>query len=427
MSIKLNEIKTEFAKYILPKDKWILDVVLHVPIGNALVDGDPIWTMVVAPSSGGKSTILGPLSGIDLVYFLDDLTEKTFLSGYKAGGKEMSLLKMIGSGVLVFSDFTAILSKNPTSAGEILGQLRLVYDGKFIKQTGTGKIEWKGKMGVIAAATPDVYSKLEESRSMGERFGYYCMEQPTDEEIAKKQAEIHISSFSLNAIMAPLFKEYYKSIRDFKEKHGVPNLNLTEDQKLRLRVATMFSVSAKATVHLNPKTQKVDRIPNKAGVGRDNRMSETSLKAYHLMDCYEADDINIPISEDRIQLMEKMNYSSVNRERRKILEILAEAIEPLSASKIGVRRGLGMEKESVEQHITPLHAVGIVQKIVGNPHTWEIRDVQIKEYIKRVSVGIDDYIPQSNDDFEEIKKLVYNQDMNITDNSDYGIFGEDDF
>ncbi len=406
---KLQDIKDEFANYIAMKDKWILDVIMHVHIGNSFIKREPIWTMIVAPSSGGKSTFLAPSIGIPIVHFLDDMTPNTLLSGFKGGkGGQTSLLNSIGSGILCFSDFTAILSKNEQAGGEIMGQLRLVYDGVFIKVTGTGKLKWEGKMGLLAAATPDVYSKLEEVRSMGERFGYYCMEQPTDDIIARKQSSVNMSSKDITKLMSPLYGDYFKGMADWVKLNGVPDLNMTDAQRERLWTATMFSVAAKSTVHVGFKTGKVDRIPNKAGVGRDNKMSQSSLHTYQLMDCYENDNKDLPLSDDRMALIEKQAYSSVSRERRKILEILANETNKLQASEVGVRRGLGMEKDAVELYLTPLHAVGLIQKSVqsGYGHTWYIADQNTKDFIKRVSVGIDDYIPQSNDNIESEISVV---------------------
>ena len=93
--MKLQDVKNEFEKYIVVKDKWILDVVLANMIGNLIIINDPVWTMIVAPSSGGKSTVIAPCVGVPSVYFVDDLTEKTLLSGFKVKGKETSFLKVI--------------------------------------------------------------------------------------------------------------------------------------------------------------------------------------------------------------------------------------------------------------------------------------------------------------------------------------------
>ncbi len=51
---KLADIKKEFEKYIVLKDPYAIDVILATLIGNALIQRDPLWLMIVAPSSGGN-------------------------------------------------------------------------------------------------------------------------------------------------------------------------------------------------------------------------------------------------------------------------------------------------------------------------------------------------------------------------------------
>lgn len=405
--MKIEQIKTEFEQYIVIKDRWILDVVLGTLIGNAFIHRDPLWTMITAPSSGGKSTVIAPCVGISSVFFVDDLTEKTLLSGYKTKdfktGKmvETSLLKVIGNGVMAFSDFTSILAKNANSRAEILTQFKLVFDRKITKYTGTGSSKWEGKIGFLGAATPDIYYQLEYARSMGERFTYYWMEQPTDAEIAEKQSKVHISSKDITDIMAPMFAAYCFGVRDWIDKNGLPELKMTDEQRAKVKEASMFCVKGKATVHTNFKTGKVDQIPNQAGVGRDNKVFDTWLQTLQLMDCYERDDPNYPLQDDRIELIRKFSYSSINRERRKVLEILAEADGELSASEIGTKNGLGLEKDSVEMYLAPLHAVGLIQKKAGHTHKWTIDDPKVKTFIMEVSDGIEDTIPTDKDSEED--------------------------
>lgn len=400
----MSEVKTEFEKYIVIKDQWILDIVLGTLVGNAFIQRDPVWSMIVAPSSGGKTTLIAPCAGVPSVFFVDDMTEKTLLSGYKVRGKEASLLKIIGSGIIAFSDFTSILSKNPVSKGEILTQLKLVYDRKITKYTGTGGIHWEGKIGFIGAATPDIYYHLESGRSMGERFLYYWMDQPTDEDVAQKQGTVDLSAKQITELMQEHYKAYIVGLKEWVEKNGVPELSMTKEQRMKVREASIFCVNGKATVHTNFKTGKVDQIPNKAGVGRDNKAFDTILHTLQLMDCYEADDKTLPVSDDRIKLVQKCAYSSINRERRKVLEILVSSSKELSASEIGTKNGLGLEKDSVEMYLAPLHAVGLVQKIAGNPHKWYIGDPATRDFIVEVSGTVVDIIPTSRDKPEEVEK-----------------------
>lgn len=406
--MKLSDIKTKFEEYLVLKDPWILDMVLGTIVGNSIITRDPVWTMITAKSSGGKTTMIKPAVLVPGVFFVDDMTEKTLLSGYKIKGKETSLLKVIGNGVLCFSDFTSILSKNPVSRGEILGQMKLIYDGEVKKRTGTGAVEWKGKIGFLGAATPDIYFHLEQGRSMGERFLYYWMDQPTDEEIADKQNEVNLSSQDIQDIMAPMYRQYCEDIREWTDRKGIPPLKLTAEQRQKVKEASIFCVNAKATVHTNFKTGKVDQIPNKAGVGRDNKMFDTLLHTFQLMDAFEHDDIAYPLSDERIRLIQKCAYSSVNRERRKILEILiANVNDPMTASQIGARSGLGLEKEAVEMYLSPLHAVGIVRKQANkNVFKWFIEDENMIRFIKDVSVTVDDKLPSVNEEVGELESSI---------------------
>lgn len=406
--MKLADIKQKFEEYIVIRDERIIEMVLVSLVGNLLIERDPVWLMVVAPSSGGKTTLLMPASGIQQVHFIDDLTEKTLLSGYKVKGKEMSLLKTIGSGILGFSDFTNILSKNPISRGEVLSQMKMVYDGNFTKRTGTGSIEWKGKMGFLGASTPDIYTYLESGRSMGERFIYYWMEQPTDDEIINKQQTVSMSSRDICDIMKELYAEYMHDIDAYVNKHGVPDLKMTDAQRYAVRRAAIFCVNGKATVHTDFKSGKPDSIPNKAGVGRDAKMFDTVLQTLQLMNCYEHGVIDLPVQDWMVEVVEKCAYSSINRERRKIIEVLVEHSDggAMTASEIGAREGIGLERESVEKYLTPMHAVGIVKKQTsGQKFKWYIDDEHTIDFIKRVSQRVVDNTPAAAIEVVEKKTI----------------------
>ena len=388
--MKLSDIKTKWEEFLVLKDHRTLDVIFATLIANRLIDLDPVWTIIVAQSSGGKSTLIAPVTDIPSCFAVDDMTEKTLLSGYKVGGKDNSLLRVIGNGMMIFSDFTSILSKKKESRGEILSQMKLVYDRKVTKYTGTGKSNWDGKIGVLAAATPDIYYHLEEGRSMGERFIYYWMDVPTDDEISRKQSTTTISAKEMTDIMKGYYREYFDGVKAWIDKNGVPTLKMTEAQRERLRQASMFCVSGKATVHTNFKSGKVDQIPHKASVGRDYKSFEAILLGLQVMNCYEHNDPTLGVQDWMIEILEKCGYSSINRERRAILEILAYSDKPLSASQIGASRGLGLEREGVMVYTNPLFAVGLIKRQVEskNNFKWFIEDEWTIEFIKRVSGSV---------------------------------------
>lgn len=387
----LKDIIAECQKYIILKDpERVFKVIMGNIISNVMLPGNPVWTTLIAPSSGGKTTLLAPLEALQICFFINDLTEKTLMSGYKVGGKEYSVLKLADRRVVIIPDFTTIITKNAQSKAEILGQLRQVYDGDFIKYTGTGKIAWKGKIGMLLGCTPSIYKELEGARAMGERFIYFNMQVPTDDEIADKIAQVGKSALEFKLIMEPLYKQYseglYKWMKDTKY---TPTLDLTADQTARIKFAAKFCVAAKATVSTDFKTGKVDSMPNKASLGRDYNTFLQALRGWQVMDAYEMQDATYTeVSEFNMYTIELHAYSSLSRERRKIMEILAGTTDKLSASEIGVREGFGLEKDAVEKYLSPLHSIGIVKKIPGKSgqaNRWYLDDPKQIEFIQEVS------------------------------------------
>ncbi len=157
-------------------------------------------------------------------------------------------------------------------------------------------------------------------------------------------------------------------------------------------------MNGKATVHTNFKTGKADQIPNKAGVGRDNKVFDSLLHALQLMDAAETGILDAGVTDDRIAMVEKCAYSSINRERRKILEILVDSDSQLTSGEIGTRPGLGLESDSVNQYLVPLHAVGLIRKKAGNPAKWWIEDEDTKDFVKTVSATVTDSTPTAKPD-----------------------------
>ena len=78
---------------------------------------------------------------------------------------------VVGNILCLVPDFTVMASMRREMRGEIMGQLRRIFDGQFEKKIGTAITKiWKGKMTMIAATTPviDKYTSID--ASLGERF-----------------------------------------------------------------------------------------------------------------------------------------------------------------------------------------------------------------------------------------------------------------
>lgn len=171
----IQEAWTNYVKhlneYFYSPDTEAVEIVLSVIASHFHKECDPIWLFIVGPSGGDKSSVcINTTLDIPNVHMQGIITAKTFLSGY-TGTANASLLHKIGSGILAFKDFTTFLSQGKEEQAQIQSQLREIYDGSFVKETGKGlPLKWKGKITVIAAVTPALEREWGARRDLGERF-----------------------------------------------------------------------------------------------------------------------------------------------------------------------------------------------------------------------------------------------------------------
>jgi hypothetical protein len=139
--------------------------------------GQPVWAMVVAPPGCGKTELINPLHGLANVHLIDSITPSTLISGRapepnKPKGKD-GLLERIGNdGMLFMPDFSTVLQGNREKREEIFAQLRRVYDGHFRKEFGIDGLntEWRGRLTVGVAVTPEVDRYTSVFGALGDRF-----------------------------------------------------------------------------------------------------------------------------------------------------------------------------------------------------------------------------------------------------------------
>ena len=196
-SCTLNDVINAFKKLLVFDDFSVIKIILATIIANR-IKVDPVWLFLIGPSSSGKTEFINSLDKVPGTYMLSIVTP--FLSGLRAGkGKEASLLKRLPKEfIFLQKDFTSILNMRAENRYEILAQLREIFDGKFVKETGEGTSRsWEGKAGFITGVTPEIENTIMTSTKFGDRFLYYRL--PPIDEIAAMQrvSEIFLSSDNL--------------------------------------------------------------------------------------------------------------------------------------------------------------------------------------------------------------------------------------
>jgi hypothetical protein len=262
----ITELKKVVHKHLYLEDDRIIDIILAVHIANRF-DADPIWMILIASPSGGKTETLGALDGHQDIYFLSTLTPSTFISGKNTGkGKPpASLLPKIDGKTLVFKDFTTILSMRSEHQVEILAQLREIYDGHFTKAFGTGAVfDWKGKIGFIAACTPIYDKHYGVIGSMGDRFLLYRSPKLNGERMGFAAQK----NVGKESIMRSELKEAYHHFLD--QFNDLENISFDHDETVNHQIIFLacFCAVARCPVDRNYRGDTIDYDPEPEGPAR---------------------------------------------------------------------------------------------------------------------------------------------------------------
>jgi hypothetical protein len=175
--ISFMELERIFNKWLLIPDKGILKFLLGFYCANKL-ERKALWAIVIAPSGGGKTEFLNSLLLLPDIEEISMLTSNTFLSGMP-GPADASLLPKLSGKIMLFKDWTTVLSMQKDEKAAIFSQFREIWDGGMKKVFGNGKQrEWKGKVSLLAASTQAVDLNQQQYTHLGERFVNYRLEMP---------------------------------------------------------------------------------------------------------------------------------------------------------------------------------------------------------------------------------------------------------
>jgi hypothetical protein len=146
-----------------------------------LLDGDPLWLLLVGSSGSGKTETIDPLDSLPYVHKAATLTEPALLSGSSKRDSEKGatggLLRQVGDfGIILAKDFGSVLSMHREGRGQTLAALREIADGSWVRPIGTagGRVlRWSGKCGLVGAVTPVIDRHYAVIGALGERFILY--------------------------------------------------------------------------------------------------------------------------------------------------------------------------------------------------------------------------------------------------------------
>jgi hypothetical protein len=184
-----------YRRYLHLPDPRVLYTLLGSAAAN-MIDGVPVWLMLVGGPSSGKTALLESLLELPQVFELESPSgEGSFLSGTKEKDRAKDAsggdLREIGAhGAWVMQDFTSsILSKHPVEQKTILNVLRQCSNGRWSRSVGSDggkKLHWQGRLGFFGGCTSLIETEQQQVASMGERWVYWRMDE--DETVSRAKA-----------------------------------------------------------------------------------------------------------------------------------------------------------------------------------------------------------------------------------------------
>lgn len=193
----LPDVLAAFDRWLYLEDKGIVLVVLGTVAAN-FMGGDPVWFMLVSASSSGKTEALNSILGLPHMHPAATMTVAALLSGTAKRERDAEarggLLRAIGDfGILVCKDFTSVLSMGRDARAELLGALREIYDGLWVRHVGVDggrTLSWEGKIGLLAGCTAAIDSHRGVMAQMGERFLLYRLPDVDARKQARKALDV---------------------------------------------------------------------------------------------------------------------------------------------------------------------------------------------------------------------------------------------
>ena len=287
--------------------------VVYAAVAAHRLAGQPVWLMLVAPPGSMKTELLEALGGLPSVHLVDRLTPNSFLSGQVARSHApASLLHRIGpDGILVFPDFSTVLSMSRNHRGAVLADMRRISDGALRRELGTAEHpserEWRGQLTFLVAATPDVDRHYSIFQTLGERFVMVRWHRPGGTEAALRamgQDRERVRQELRNAVAA-LFD-------------SLPEQQPALPEELQRRIAALaeFVVVARTHVPRDGRTKQMLYVPEPEASTRLAQQLCQLAKGSALLVGREL------VNDEDFCLVRRAGFDSIPATRRRILDAI---------------------------------------------------------------------------------------------------------
>lgn len=396
-----QDLHAELSKVLYIEDFNIVDTIIASTLANSQKIGDPVWLTLIGASSAGKSQYIRPLAKSNPGLFLqvDDLTSNTLISGN--GAAESLIFRIKEAGIISMDDLTVLMSKNAEDRNAILGQLRMIYDGRMTKASGKSKgegITWSGHCGFIAGSTPSIYRFFAEVADMGERFINYRMKDMDEDKAVDFVMRSGLSSRQMDEKIMHIYGQYHAALMPKVRETQIPIDDVTKAAIIEIAKA---GTKLRTPVVTDEREHFVSEFVVPEMPFRVMKQLNNLAKAFMVMHHAETGETVLPT--DLRTAIEWCGYSLADDKRRAYFKaLIGLERQGLKATARNISAYTGLHHTAVERGMSILSAIGVVKmneaddsKKENQTKTWTVTDYRLKEIVKRIdppkTVDKDDY------------------------------------
>lgn len=370
----IRDVKKELSTLLdLSNYDSAIDLTIATILAN-LMEGDPVWILLVGPPSVGKTEMIRSVENSVSTYFINRISPNTLTSGYTKTEYSDVITRIVKSTTFCVTDFGSFLSFHPADMPKVMQQFRDIYDGKIHTEYGNGKIvDWSGKVGFLGGITPEIERHTGFIGRLGDRFLYYRMAIPDD-----KRAEIAIRALDDNVHEEQLRKRIQHIASRFIDNLV---LHIKDADKveipayIRTKIANacdLFSRARTPIARMHDMEKTIEYKPEYEFVGRVARAFKVLIKAI----AYVRGKRTVDMEDYRVILA--ICHGSIPSLR---LEFLREAYRyycenpyaGIVTSKFSEK--IGKDSGTARFHLKNLLALGLVEidTDLKREHKWKMK------------------------------------------------------
>jgi hypothetical protein len=374
----IDETLRVFYRWLILENLTPVYAVLGTVAAN-LLPGDPVWLGVIGPPSSAKTELLNSVSTLPHVVQVATLTPAGLLSGTPnnqyAKGAKGGLLRQIGNfGIIALKDFGSILSMRPDAKVEVLAALREIYDGAWTRTLGTNggrSFSWKGKVGLLFAATGVIDSHYSVIGAMGDRFLMSRLAPVKRGQFDQALKHLGPASQQMRTELAEAVARLFAGRRP--EPHPI-----TDEEVTRIDDIIMLVVRLRGAVERDRYSREIEAVYGAEGTARIGLALVGLLNGLDTLGVDRRTGLEVieSVAMDSVPPIRRAAYEYVTSEDAELTEVRDEATDQVICTGIAtttVAKALGLPTITVRRTLEDLAAYGLVTRISqgqGKPDLW---------------------------------------------------------